>query len=330
MAQYNTESDGEDYSDIGDVQSGINYASLLDPNISEDNIPNVQVPPVSVNTSEVKTPLKSKVDLSTQDKTIVMLKKVCDAMGVFMTIPMETQVRALATKENIGEDHIIWYVRGILQSQSNMIIPGVKEAIGELRAEVKQVQTGTANLIRAGGVIKKHSDSLAGEIGRAAASVKEVFDKSMDNVAEAVAESLKLITDVTSNKISELSLKDHTEKVTDVQPTISPEDLKKTPVVKVEIKVPEKPVVAEGVGKFVAPTVADASQVISTRKKILTQVGFSQAFIARLTDADILAMLPSDLVADISKYTLTARVKAAIKSKALENLKASSASTSST
>lgn len=311
MAQYSSDQEGEDYSDIGDVHSSINFAEICDENVNHETIKNSVVPPVPVSGSS-EIPRSSK-KTSTAEDSLTIMKRLADSLGIPISISMENQIRAIsATEGDISEDNLRWYLRGYITCQASSTVPSMREVTAELRSEVKRMQISTNEINKSGKAVEKSSTKLLSEIESSAAITRSIFDEALKNISDYVMSTMNSLKDqkVKANRppTAEEALISTMVSV----PTL-PDDNVREATVKRDIKIPEVVISPKDVGTSKTATVAKEDDAIAPRKHLLSTLGYPSVFIKELTPELMMSAIPPNLLAEVKGQKMTQRVKLTLK-----------------
>ncbi|DBA37089.1 TPA_asm: P [Ocimum alphacytorhabdovirus 1] len=313
MAQYSSDDEREDYSDIGDVHSSLNFAAVCDDNPCDDTIQSAEVPmvPLKMPTNKKEPKSKETAKVDTND-VLSNLRKISDEMGVPISVGMENQIRALSLSgENPTKENLMWYLRGYIVCQSSSVVPSIKDATSELRSEVKRLQISANDMGKSGKSIEKAANTLHDKIEQSSAVTRSIFDEALSNISDYVMATMDSLRE-SDNKIRPLSATEsmHTTKVS--IPVIK-DDLQTEETKKVSIVVPEVINSPSGVGSSKSETSAKDDDVIATRKSIMLSLGYTTVFMKELTPNLIMAAIPPSLLAEIKGQRLTQKVRLALK-----------------
>ncbi|QQL94319.1 phosphoprotein [Kenyan potato cytorhabdovirus] len=309
MAQYSPDQEGEDYSDIGDVHSSINFAEICDEDVNHEAIKSSVVPPVPVSgSSEISRSSKKPAENS-----LAVMKRLADGLGIPISVSMENQIRAIsATEGDISEDNLKWYLRGFITCQASSTVPAMREVTAELRSEVKRMQISTNEINKSGKAVEKASAKLLTEIESSAAITRSIFDEALKNISDYVMSTMDSLKDQKIKASRPLTAEEALISTIVSVPTL-PDDNVREATVKKDIKIPEVVVSPQDVGTSKTATVAKEDDAIAPRKLLLSTLGYPSVFIKELTPELMMSAVPPNLLAEVKGQKITQRVKLTLK-----------------
>ncbi|DBA37177.1 TPA_asm: P [Rose alphacytorhabdovirus 1] len=291
--------------EAGENNLGLDFDGLSDPiinfaldNDGEDDSPAVEATaPAAENIPlGAKDVVQEKV-MELEDDTVSALEsldEICSRMGVICTIPMKNQIKTIGKTEQIKEEHLIWYVRGLVMANQTLILPAISEAISDLRTGSRTLSNHMVKAERVNGSLLAVSKTLVKSVQEATDKVKESFETTLKHLAEEHERRIPPATTTIPDPIKVLPAKPPADTPTKSPANIPPETSK------------------EGEKRVPAMTEASGEKILADKRKLMQMVGISAAVIKGIPNKGLSVAVPNELYAEVSSVKLTTGVKSAI------------------
>ncbi|DBA37052.1 TPA_asm: P [Medicago alphacytorhabdovirus 1] len=357
MAQYASNSDGENIYDVGDLVDNIDYTSLNSDNPPETGTKIEIRPVVSLTEEDVKIlprdpPKKidkgiknddvpvSRLSLRSNTDNIVLddylsvedavseLVANCEEAGILMSPQMKSQIVRSCSNDGVTKNDIRWFVKGYGNCLTSHIISSMQENMADMRVEIKRLQSHSVALGSKAEIIQSAANGLATKVQEVKEEVKDRISSSLENIETFVTDTIGSLGKIAEQRYDSLMKEKALRENMIVPVEVNKEDLKGQKVELMEIKVPDKVTPPTAVGINATQTDAKAEDPVSARKTLMSRVGFTAIFCKNLSNDMVMKAIPPSLMSELCKTSLTPKVKAVAKQLILKNITEYTASSS--